>query len=68
MFNNMINQGFTAITFSSNRGKVVHASAAIYSMIETEKANNIGPYGYLKYIIEQLPLAENIDQIEALLP
>jgi transposase len=45
-----------------------HASAAIYSVIETAKANELEPYGYLKFIIEQLPLAESIEQIEALLP
>jgi transposase len=48
--------------------KGAHASAAIYSIIETAKANGLDPYGYLKYIIEQLPLAESLEQIEALLP
>lgn len=52
----------------SSSVKGAHASAAIYSMIETAKANNIEPYGYLKHIIEQLPLAETVEQYEALLP
>jgi transposase len=51
----------------SNSVKGAHASAAIYS-IETAKANGLESYGYLKFIIEQLPLAESVEQIEALLP
>ena len=45
-----------------------HASAAIYSVIETAKANGLDAYGYLKFITEQLPLADSVEQIEALLP
>jgi transposase len=48
--------------------KGAHASASIYSIIETAKANGLDPYGYLKFIIEQLPLVESVEQIEALLP
>ena len=44
------------------------ASANLYSLIETAKANRLDPYGYLKFIIEQLPRAESVDEIEALLP
>ena len=52
----------------SSSVKGAHASASIYSIIETSKANGLDPYGYLKFIIEQLPLAESVEQIEALLP
>ena len=52
----------------SSSVKGAHASASIYSVIETAKANGLEPYGYLKFIIEQLPLAESVEQIEALLP
>lgn len=52
----------------SSSVKGAHASASIYSVIETAKANGLDPYGYLKFIIEQLPLAESVEQIEALLP
>jgi len=52
----------------SNSVKGAHASAAIYSIIEMAKANGLEPYGYLKFIIEQLPLAESVEEIEALLP
>ncbi|KPU83194.1 hypothetical protein JI57_02125 [Psychromonas sp. PRT-SC03] len=48
--------------------KGAHASAAIYSIIETAKANGLDPYGYLKFIIEKLPLVESLEQIETLLP
>ena len=52
----------------SSSVKGAHASASIYSIIETAKANGLDAYGYLKFIIEQLPLAESVEQIEALLP
>ena len=31
------------------------ASAAIYSVVETAKANNLKPYYYMNYILEKLP-------------
>jgi len=45
-----------------------HASAAIYSLIETAKANNLDPYWYLKYLFENLPEAMTADEFENLLP
>ena len=48
--------------------KGAHASAAIYSIIETAKASGLDPYGYLKFIIEELPVVESVEQIDALLP
>ncbi len=44
------------------------ASANLYSIIETVKANNQNPYTYLKQVFTDLPNAETVDQIEALLP
>ena len=52
----------------SNSVKGAHASAAIYSLIETAKANKLEPYAYLAHIIKELPLAETVEQIENLLP
>lgn len=54
----------------SNTPKGATASAIIYSMIETAKANGLSPYHYLEYLFNQLP---NInpkipEQIDALLP
>ncbi len=44
------------------------ASATIYSLIETAKANAIEPYRYLRYMFERLPLAESEADYKALLP
>ena len=33
------------------------ASAAVYSIVETAKANGLDPYKYLKYLLEQMPCA-----------
>ena len=44
------------------------ASAAIYSLIETAKANGLKPYFYLRYLFDQLPLAETTEDYKKLLP
>ena len=48
--------------------KGVTASANLYSLIETAKANGLEPYAYLRYLFTELPKAETVDAIEALLP
>lgn len=45
-----------------------HASANLYSLIETAKANNLEPYAYLKEIFTLLPQAQSLDDVDALLP
>lgn len=45
-----------------------HASAVVYSLVETAKANGHEPYTWLKYVLERLPLAKTVEDIEALLP
>jgi transposase len=45
-----------------------HASANLYSLIETGKANGIDPYTYLVDLFRKLPLAQNAKDFEALLP
>lgn len=45
-----------------------NASANLYSLIETAKANGIEPYGYLVALFRKLPLAQTVDDYEALLP
>jgi transposase len=45
-----------------------NASANLYSLIETAKANGIEPYAYLKTVFTELPNATSIEAIEALLP
>ena len=44
------------------------ASAALYSLIETAKANGLDPYLYLRHIFTELPKAQALQDIEALLP
>lgn len=45
-----------------------NASANLYSLIETAKANGIEPYRYLVALFKKLPLAQTADDYEALLP
>lgn len=45
-----------------------NASALIYSLIETAKANNLEPYVYLKVLFTEIPMTRTDDEIKALLP
>ena len=45
-----------------------NASANLYSLIETAKANGIEPYAYLRTVFTELPQATSVQEIEALLP
>jgi len=44
------------------------ASARLYSLIETAKANGVEPYAYLKHVFQSLPAANTEADIDALLP
>ena len=44
------------------------ASATVYSLIETAKANGLEPYDYLRHVLTHIAAAETVEQIEALLP
>jgi len=44
------------------------ASANLYSLIETAKANRIEPWRYLNHLFEVLPAVDHADQLEPLLP
>jgi len=48
--------------------KGVKASANLYSLIETTKANGLDPYTYLRHVFTELPKAETVEAVEALLP
>jgi transposase len=53
--------------FSANpRG--AHASAAIYSLIETAKANGLEPYAYFREVFAKLPSTSSDEELQALLP
>ncbi|MHB1483648.1 MAG: IS66 family transposase [Saccharofermentanales bacterium] len=48
-----------------------HASAVIYSLVETTKENNLKPYEYFKYLLTNMPnsdFRENPDRIQDFLP
>ena len=44
------------------------ASALLYSLIETAKANDVEPYAYLRHLFEAVPVATTLEAYEALLP
>jgi transposase len=44
------------------------ASANLYSLIETAKANKLEPWAYLERVFRDLPAAVTIEDVEALLP
>ena len=52
----------------SDSVKGVQASANLYSLIETAKANGLEPYAYLRHLFTELPKATTVEAIEALLP
>ena len=45
----------------------VQASANLYSLVQTAKANRREPYQYLRQVFTELPKARNVEQVEALL-
>ena len=45
-----------------------NASARLYSLIETAKANALEPYAYLRHVFTELPKAQSLAEVEALLP
>jgi transposase len=44
------------------------ASAAMFSMIETAKANGIEPHVYLQYVLTNICTADTDEALEALMP
>jgi len=52
----------------SDSVKGIKASANLYSLIETAKANGLEPYAYLRHVFTELPKATSVEDIEALLP
>jgi len=45
-----------------------NATANLYSLVETAKANGIEPDRYLRHVFTELPKAASLEDIEALLP
>jgi len=44
------------------------ASANLYSLVMSAKANGVEPYAYLKQVFERLPTAQTLEDLEAMLP
>jgi transposase len=44
------------------------ASANLFSIVETAKANGVEPHAYLSLLFERLPYARSVEDFEALLP
>lgn len=44
------------------------ASANLYSLAETAKANAVEPHAYLSTVFERLPHAKTVEDFESLLP
>ncbi len=56
------------IGFFSDTVRGAEASANLYSIIETAKANGLEPYRYLCHLLSELPQATTVEEIERLLP
>jgi transposase len=44
------------------------ASANLYSLVETAKANGVEPHAYLSRLFERLPHLTTVEEYEAMLP
>lgn len=44
------------------------ASANLYSLVMTARANAVEPFAYLSHLLDRLPAATSVEDIEALLP
>ncbi|MDY6839028.1 MAG: transposase domain-containing protein, partial [Thermodesulfobacteriota bacterium] len=52
----------------SGHPRGAEASACLYSLIETAKANGLEPYLYFRFLFDHLPTATNEDEFKSLLP
>ena len=59
---------FPRLTRLSQTPAGAHASANLYSLIESAKANGIEPFGYLSLIFKELPKVQDADGYTKLLP
>lgn len=48
--------------------KGARASAALYSIVSTARANGLEPYAYLRRLFAELPKAKTVEDFEAMLP
>ena len=75
--NNLAEQSIRPFTIGrknslfSDTPKGAFASAVIYSLVETAKANGLKPYVYFQYLLSRMPnmdVKNNPDQMDSLLP
>jgi len=52
----------------NNTPSGAYASATMYSLVETAKANNLEPYRYMEKLFDRIPAAESKEDLEKLLP
>lgn len=52
----------------SNTPDGAHASARLYSLVETAKAHDVNAYAYLKFVFTHLPNATSEKDLDALMP
>lgn len=52
----------------SDTPRGAQASATIFSLIETAKANELEPYDYLLHVLKNIAAADTVEKLEALLP
>jgi transposase len=52
----------------SNTPRGANASAALYSVIESAKANKLEPYAYLRFLFSNLPYITDRESVRKLLP
>ena len=56
------------VALFANNPLGARASANLYSLVATARANGIEPGAYLNFLFENLPAAETVEALEALLP
>ncbi len=64
----MLNQHKRKNWLFSQTPKGAHASAKIYSLIETARANGIEPYTYMVEVLTKLPSSTTDEGLDRLLP
>jgi hypothetical protein len=52
----------------ANNPHGARASANLYSLVATARANGLEPCAYLNFLFENLPAAQTVEALEALLP
>ena len=63
----VISQGRRVWLFANNP-LGARASANLFTLVSSARANGLEPYAYLNYVFENLPAADTVEALEALLP